>query len=107
METLQDLKRFRNTKIVGDLQCGECLLHNHRIVSWDDSFIRISLCGWDTVTTRRRMNQVLDLVSNGMRVYHEKGECFVYGPVRKISIMFLDTLATITIENNASKCSQQ
>ena len=100
METLCALRRFRNTKIVGDLQHGECLLHNHRIVHWDDLCIHISLCGWDTVTTRRRINQVLSALGSNARVYHEKGEPFLYDPVRKTAVLMDDSLATYTLEKD-------
>lgn len=78
METLKTLKRFRNTKISGTSEDGKCELHGHTIVTWTPTFIDICLCGWNTVTTRRRMNQLFDALGSKNRVYSSKGETFLY-----------------------------
>lgn len=79
MKILQNLKRFRNTRIeqTGPAE-GVCFLHDHPIVLWSASEIRISLCGWNTYTTRRRINQCLEALGHLDRVYQEKSECFLY-----------------------------
>lgn len=78
METLEKLRRLRNTKISGTLEEGQCELHDNIIVTWTPAFIDICLCGWNTVTTRRRINQVLEALGSNNRVYSSKGETFVY-----------------------------
>jgi len=107
MKTLKSLRRLHNTKIIGDLQHGECRLHGHRIISWDDLCIHISLCGWDTVTTRRRINQALSALGSKASVYHTKGECFLYDPVRKTSVLMDDAYAMYTLENDTYVCPER
>ena len=78
METLDKLRRLRNTKISGTLEEGQCELHGHTIVTWTPTFIDICLCDHNTVTTRRRMNQLFDALGSNNRVYSSKGEAFLY-----------------------------
>lgn len=49
-------------------------LHGHRIAWRDNNKLYISMCGWPTVTTRERINGVLDVYESCIRLCQRKGE---------------------------------
>ena len=51
-----------------------------RIVSWDANIITLRTDGWDTVTTRRKMNQASNQFSLGFGIYRRKGVTYVRTP---------------------------
>ena len=55
-----------NTRVEVGKDCTFVYLHGHNIATIsNEGDIRLSSCGWETVTTKSRLNAVLD--------------CFVYG----------------------------
>ena len=52
--------------------------HSTVIVEWDDKEIVLNTGGWDTVTTRRKMNQASTQFGLGYRVCRVKGETLVF-----------------------------
>ena len=69
MTTLKQLHKLKNTSITGNTQRGTCLLHGSKIVMWTDSSVTVSLCGYNTLTTRRRIKQVLQILGVEACVY--------------------------------------
>ena len=51
--------------------------HDTQIVRFNDDEIILNSGGWQTVTTKRRMNQVSDVFHLGFRVSQRQGEWFV------------------------------
>ena len=75
---LKTLGRKPNTVVRGTEENGSCTLHSHTIAEWSPQILSISLCGWNTVTTRRRLNQLFEALNLPVRIYTEKGEVFLY-----------------------------
>ena len=73
------MKRFKklNTKVVENGNMTEVWLHGHKIVEFDENFAKLDACGWYTVTTKRRMNQVSEHFDLGFAVYQENFAWFV------------------------------
>ena len=53
--------------------CSEVRLHGHSIATFDHSTqaVKISSCGWQTVTTKSRLNAILSEVKYGCRVFQK------------------------------------
>ena len=51
--------------------------HTTNIVVFDTETITLNFGGWDTVTTRRKMNQASSQFNLGYSVYRKKGNTFV------------------------------
>ena len=59
--------------------CDEFVVRLHRtniLVFYPDGDVRISTDGWETVTTKDRLNQLLPI---GMRICQVKGEWYING----------------------------
>lgn len=54
--------------------------HRTQIVAFDDRNVVLRTGGWDTVTTRRKMNQAARQFGLGYSVYRDKGESYVTRP---------------------------
>ena len=54
-------------------KCSEVRLHGHQIATFDHSTqaLKISSCGWQTVTTKSRLNAILSEVMYGCRVFQK------------------------------------
>ena len=59
--------------------CSSVLLHGHQIATLDHNTnaLKLSSCGYETVTTKSRLNAILDEVKWGCRVFQKKFEWFV------------------------------
>tara|TARA_B100000902_G_scaffold383180_1_gene421742 strand:+ start:342 stop:689 length:348 start_codon:yes stop_codon:yes gene_type:complete len=59
--------------------CSSVYLHGHQIATLDHNTnaIKLSSCGYETVTTKSRLNAILDEVKWGCRVFQKKFEWFV------------------------------
>ena len=68
-----------NTTVRHDNGSFSVLLHGNEI-AWGkaDAAIKISSCGWLTVTTKSRLNAILDGLNRQCRVYQKKGEWFLW-----------------------------
>jgi len=51
---------------------GSIFLHGHLILEQTENSINISLCGWNTVTTRSRLNAILSVITEGRVAFNEK-----------------------------------
>ena len=59
--------------------CSNIFLHGHNIATVDHSTnsVKVSSCGWQTVTTKSRLNAILDEVKWGARVFQKNFDWFV------------------------------
>lgn len=59
------------------------------VVEFTPDFVRLDSGGWETVTTKRRMNEVSDLFDLGFGVFQKNFEWFVVLPSGK-TVPFVD-----------------
>ena len=59
--------------------CSQVLLHGHNIATLDHNTnaLKISSCGYETVTTKSRLNAILDETNYGCKVYQKNWNWFV------------------------------
>ena len=59
--------------------CSAILLHGHQIATLDHSTnaLKIDSCGYQTVTTKSRLNAILEEVKYGCRVFQAQWNWFV------------------------------
>ena len=59
--------------------CASVLLHGHQIATLDHNTnaLKLSSCGYETVTTKSRLNAILDEVKYGCRVFQKQFEWFI------------------------------
>ena len=61
------------------INCSIVFLHGHRIATFDHNLkaVKISSCGWQTVTTKSRLNAILSEVKYGCSVFQKNWNWFV------------------------------
>ena len=59
--------------------CSNVFLHGHRIATFDHNLkaVKISSCGWQTVTTKSRLNAILSEVKYGCSVFQKNFDWYV------------------------------
>ena len=59
--------------------CSSIYLHGHLIATFDHNLkaVKLSSCGYTTVTTKSRLNAILDEVKYGCRVFQKNWNWFV------------------------------
>ena len=59
--------------------CSSIYLHGHQIASYDHNTnaVKLSSCGWQTVTTKSRLNAILDEVKYGCRVFQKQFDWYL------------------------------
>ena len=59
--------------------CSSVYLHGHQIATFDHNLkaVKLSSCGWQTVTTKSRLNAILSEVKYGCSVYQKDFNWFV------------------------------
>ena len=59
--------------------CSSVYLHGHQIATFDHNLkaVKLSSCGWQTVTTKSRLNAILSEVKSGCNVYQKDFNWFV------------------------------
>ena len=59
--------------------CSSINLHGHLIAAFDHNLkaVKLSSCGYTTVTTKSRLNAILDEVKYGCRVFQKQWNWFV------------------------------
>ena len=59
--------------------CSSVFLHGHQIATFDHNLkaVKISSCGWQTVTTKSRLNAILNEVKFGCSVFQKNFIWFV------------------------------
>lgn len=65
------LNRARGTEVRECSTGGTVRYHNTIVVDWNVELIRLNTGGWQTVTTKRRMNQASDAFGLGFGVYQK------------------------------------
>ena len=71
----------RNTSVVynENTNCSSVYLHGHQIATFDHNLkaVKLSSCGYHTVTTKSRLNAILEEVKYGCRVFQKNWNWFV------------------------------
>ena len=59
--------------------CSSVYLHGHNICTLDHNTnaLKLSSCGYETVTTKSRLNAILEEVKYGCRVFQKQFEWFI------------------------------
>ena len=59
--------------------CSQVLLHGHQIATLDhhSNALKLSSCGWQTVTTKSRLNALLSEFKYGCKVFQKNFDWFV------------------------------
>ena len=59
--------------------CSSIFLHGHQIATFDHNTqaVKLSSCGYETNTTKSRLNAILDEVKYGCRVFQKQWNWFV------------------------------
>ena len=59
--------------------CSSIYLHGHQIATYDHNnhAVKLSSCGWQTVTTKSRLNAILDEVKYGCRVFQKQFDWYL------------------------------
>ena len=60
-------------------KCAQIFLHGHQIATYDYNTkgVLLSSCGYETVTTKSRLNAILEEVKYGARVFQKNFNWFV------------------------------
>jgi len=60
-------------------KCSQIFLHGHQIATYDynTKSVLLSSCGYETVTTKSRLNAILSEVKYGANVYQKNWDWFV------------------------------
>ena len=75
--------------------CSTVFLHGHSIATYDHALkaIKISSCGWETNTTKSRLNAILSEVKYGCGVFQKNFDWFV--SYRDETVSFFDGMILI------------
>ena len=59
--------------------CSQVLLHGHNIATLDHhtNALKLSSCGYETVTTKSRLNAILDEVKYGCHVFQKQFDWYL------------------------------
>jgi len=70
-----------NTTVVYNesTNCSQVLLHGHNIATLDHTTnaLKLSSCGYETVTTKSRLNAILFELKTGCKVFQKQWEWFI------------------------------
>ena len=70
-----------NTRVEynNNTNCSSVYLHGHQIATFDHNLkaVKLSSCGWQTNTTKSRLNAILSEVKSGCNVYQKDFNWFV------------------------------
>ena len=92
-----------NTQVVYNesTNCSSVYLHGHQIATLDhnNQAVKLSSCGYQTVTTKSRLNAILDEVLYGAKVYQKQWEWFV--SFRQSKTSFFDGIVLFNEEQLA------
>lgn len=70
-------KTKRSTSVKRDGNTGSCQYHDTVVVEWTEDRVILDLNGYDTMTTRVRMNEVSRYENLVYRVFRGKGQTYV------------------------------
>ena len=92
-----------NTQVVYNesTNCSQVYLHGHQIASVDHNTqaIKLDSCGYETVTTKSRLNAILDEVKYGAKVYQKNWNWYV--SFRQSKTSFFDGIVLFNEEQLA------
>ena len=77
---------------------SEVRLHGH-LIAWymhDDNTVGISSCGWETNTTKSRLNAFLDEVAFGVSVFQKNWQWFLHDRRTTATIDFYDNMVVFS-----------
>ena len=59
--------------------CSQVFLHGHNIATYDHSTkaVKLNSCGYETVTTKSRLNALLEEVKYGAKVFQKNFDWFI------------------------------
>ena len=79
--------------------CSSVLLHGHNIATFDHNTnaLKISSCGYETVTTKSRLNAILEEVKYGAKVFQKNFVWFV--KYNKQTLMFWDGMILLDTQS--------
>lgn len=68
-----------NTKVESDNGLTKVMLHGNTIaeIDWAGKLLYISNCGWQTTTTKSRLNAILGALKPGTSIYQKKGTWYL------------------------------
>ena len=64
----------------GDRSNGSVIYTNTNIVNWDENSISLNSDGWQTVTTKKKMNQTSEMFGLDFQVFQKDFDWFVRLP---------------------------
>ena len=92
-----------NTQVVYNesTNCSSVYLHGHQIATLDHNTqaLKLDSCGYQTVTTKSRLNAILDEVKYGAKVYQKNWNWFV--SFRQSKTSFFDGIVLFNEEQLA------
>ena len=70
-----------NTTVFNDNEGNQFVTLHGNLIATISNFgdIKLSSCGWQTVTTKSRLNAILDTFLHGLSVYQKNFEWFIGG----------------------------
>ena len=79
--------------------CSSVSLHGHHIATYDHNLkaVKLSSCGYETVTTKSRLNAILEEVKYGCKVFQKNFVWFV--SYNKETLMFWDGMILIDADS--------
>lgn len=80
MTRMNQLSSYKTTVAAGEDGLTRVTYHRTAIVTWGEGVLRLATGGWDSVTTRRKMNQASQQFRLGFSVYRDRGESYVRWP---------------------------
>ena len=90
-----------NTQVVYNesTNCSQVYLHGHQIASVDHNTqaVKLDSCGYETVTTKSRLNAILDEVKYGAKVFQKNFTWFV--KYNSQTLMFWDGMILLDTQS--------
>ena len=90
-----------NTQVIYNesTNCSQVYLHGHQIASVDHNTqaIKLDSCGYETVTTKSRLNAILDEVKYGAKVFQKNFVWFV--KYNSQTLMFWDGMILLDTQS--------
>ena len=84
VEAIRSLRDWRkdNTEVSFDMNSGvsTVYLHDNPIAEVGEDFVRVDHCGWQTNTTKSRLNAILNTFARNCGVYQENFVWYFMGP---------------------------
>ena len=75
--TKQPVWSCGSTSVTTHGSVTEVRLHGNKIAEITDEWLRLSDCGWQTVTTKSRLNAILFGLTDGIQIFQEKFQWFL------------------------------